>query len=129
MIIRILLIGGFAAIGWFVFHRRNRVPLHIMLVFLLLIAGAVAVLFPMLTTRVANFLGVGRGADLITYTAIVTVMFVLVHYYTKFVELQRQVTELTRELAILRAEVDRVAPPTPAVVAQPPDEQRASERS
>lgn len=121
MMIRVLLIGGFAAIGWFVFRRRNRLPLHIMLVFLLLVAGAVAVVFPMLTTDVANLLGVGRGADLVTYIAIVTVMFVLVHYYTKFVELQQQVTDLTRELAILRAEVDRVAPPTPA----PPDAQPA----
>ena len=42
---------------------------------------------------------------------IVAVMFVLLHYYTKFVELQRQVTELTRELAILRAEVERAVPP------------------
>ncbi len=126
MMIRVLLISGFAAIGWFVFRRRNRLPLHIMLVFLLLIAGAVAVVFPMLTTDVANVLGVGRGADLVTYIAIVTVMFVLVHYYTKFVELQRQVTDLTRELAILRAEVDRVAPPTPAIAS---DEQLPSERS
>ena len=38
MMIRVLLIGGFAAIGWFVFRRRNRLPLHIMLVFLLLAA-------------------------------------------------------------------------------------------
>lgn len=125
MMIRVLLIGGFAAIGWFVFRRRNRLPLHIMLVFLLLAAGAVAVVFPMLTTDVANFLGVGRGADLITYIAIVTVMFVLVHYYTKFVELQQQVTDLTRELAILRAEVDRVAPPTLAA----PDAPSPADRS
>jgi hypothetical protein len=128
MMIRVLLIGAFAAIGWFVFRRRNRLPLHIMLVFLLLIAGAIAVVFPMWTTDVANLLGVGRGADLVTYIAIVTVMFVLVHYYTKFVELQQQVTDLTRELAILRAEVDRVAPPTPAPSTSP-DEPRPSERS
>jgi len=111
MIIRILLLVGLAATGWLIFLRRNRLPIHIMTVFGLIAAGAVAVVVPELTQRVAELVGVGRGADLVTYIAIVVVMFVLLHYYTKFVELHRQVTELTREIAILRTEVDRVAPP------------------
>ncbi|MFN0249232.1 MAG: DUF2304 domain-containing protein [Kofleriaceae bacterium] len=110
MIIRILLLLGFAAIGWFIFLRRNRLPIHIMTVFLLLGAGAVAVVFPDITQDVADAVGVGRGADLVLYITIVMVMFVLLHYYTKFVELQKNVTDLTREIAILRAEVERVAP-------------------
>lgn len=104
MIIRILLLAGLAAIGFFVFLRRNKLPFHIMTVFLLLAAGAVAVVMPDLTSEVAQFVGVGRGTDLVTYIAIVAVMFVLLHYYSKFVELQHKITELTRELAILRAE-------------------------
>ena len=112
MIIRILLLLGLGAVGFFIFLRRNRLPIHIMTVFLLVIAGAVAVIFPEITQDAADIVGVGRGADLVMYIAIVAVMFVLLHYYTKFVELQRQVTELTRELAILRAEVERVAPAT-----------------
>lgn len=111
MIIRILLLIGLGATGWLIFLRRNRLPFHIMTVFLLLAAGGVAVIVPDTTQRVAELVGVGRGTDLVTYLAVVVVMFVLLHYYTKFVELQRQVTELTRELAILRVEVDRVAPP------------------
>ena len=107
MIIRILLLLGFALIGWSIFLRRNRLPIHIMTVFALLVAAAVAVVFPNVTQDVADLVGVGRGADLVTYIAIVAVMFVLLHYYTKFVELQRNVTELTRELAILRTEVER----------------------
>jgi len=114
MIIRIFLIAALAAIGWFVFLKRNRLPFHIVTVFAMLIVGAIAVIFPDATDRVANFVGVGRGVDLITYVIEVTVLFVLLHYYTKFVELQRQLTEVTRELAILRAEVNRVAPPQPA---------------
>lgn len=111
MIIRVLLLGALAAIGWFVFLKRNRLPVHIVLVFGLLGVGAVAVLFPDATDRVANFVGVGRGVDLITYLIEVAVLFVLLHYYTKFVELQRQLTDVVRELAILRAEVERGAPP------------------
>lgn len=122
MIIRILLLTGLAATGWLIFLRRNRLPLHIMTVFGLIAAGGVAVVFPGITQRVAELVGVGRGADLVAYLAIVVVMFVLLHYYTKFVELQRHVTELTRELAILRAEVDRVAPAAPAPISPPRSE-------
>ncbi|MEO8707185.1 MAG: DUF2304 domain-containing protein [Kofleriaceae bacterium] len=113
MVIRILLLLGLATIGWFIFLRRNRLPFHIMTVFVLIGFAALAVIFPDLTQDVADLVGVGRGADLVTYIAIVSVMFVLLHYYTKFVELQRQLTTVTRELAILRAEVDRTAPPAP----------------
>ena len=111
MIIRILLLLGLGAIGFFIFLRRNRLPIHIMTVFLLIAAAGVAVIFPDLTQDAANVVGVGRGADLVMYISIVAVMFVLLHYYTKFVELQRQVTELTRELAILRADIERVTQP------------------
>ncbi len=115
MIIRILLLTGLAAIGWLVFLRRNRLPVHIFVVFVMLGAGGLAVIFPELTNDIAHIVGVGRGADLITYVVAVVVMFVLLHYYTKFVELQRQLTGVVRELAILRAEVDRKT-------AAPPDE-------
>lgn len=108
-IIRVAMLVALAAIGYLVFLRRNRLPFHIMTVFALLAAGAVAVMFPGLTDEVAHAVGVGRGVDLITYILEVAVLFVLIHYYTKFVELQRQLTALTREMAILKAEHERLA--------------------
>jgi small membrane protein len=108
MIIRILLLGGLAAIGWLVFLRRNKLPFHIVIVFLLLAVGAAAVLAPeSMLDDIAHAFGVGRGVDLITYVFEVATLFVLLHYYTKFVELQRQLTNVVRELAILRAELER----------------------
>jgi hypothetical protein len=107
MIIRILMLAGLAAIGWLVFLRRTKLPIHIVVVFALLAAGGWAVLFPEQTDDIANYVGVGRGVDLITYIFEVAALFTLVHYYTKFVEQQRQLTELTREMAILRGEVER----------------------
>ncbi len=111
MIIRVLLLLGLAATGWFIFLKRNRLPFHIVTVFGLLALGAVAVLMPETTDEVAKWVGVGRGADLVTYLAIVSVMFVLIHYYSKFVDLQGKVTQLARELAIVRAEAERAHPP------------------
>lgn len=111
MIIRLLMLSGLTAIGWLVFLRRNKLPIHIVIVFGLLGAGAWAVLFPDQTDIIANYVGVGRGVDLITYLFEITAMFVLIHYYTKFVELQRQLTELVREMALLRADLERDPPP------------------
>jgi hypothetical protein len=113
VIIRVLLLSALAAIGWFVFLKRNRLPFHIVIVFTILVIGGAAVLFPDATDDVANVFGVGRGVDLITYLIETAVLFVLLHYYTKFVELQRQLTDVVRELAILRAEVDKRPPPPP----------------
>jgi hypothetical protein len=112
MIFRILMLAGLAAIGWLVFLRRNRLPIHIVVVFALLALGGLAVIFAEHTDVIANAVGVGTGADLVTYVFEVAAAFVLIHYYTKFVELQKQVTDLTREIAILRAEVERDAKPS-----------------
>jgi hypothetical protein len=107
MIIRILLLSGLAAIGWLVFLRRTRLPFHIVIVFAVLAVAALAVIFPDLTAEAAQLVGVGRGVDLVTYLVEIGTLFVLMHYYTKFVEVERRMTELVREVAILRAELDR----------------------
>ena len=105
MIIRALLLAGLAAVGFFVFLRRNKLPFHIVIMFLMLGGGAAAVLAPEeALDSVAHALGVGRGVDLITYLFEAGAAFVLLHYYTKFVDMQRQITDLTRELAIMRTE-------------------------
>ncbi len=128
MIIRVLLLLALAAIGWFIFLRRNKLPFHIVTMFGLLGAGAVAVVVPHETDRIAQWVGVERGADLIIYLSIVAVLFVLVHYFAKFVEIEQKLTQLTRELAILRAEVERVVPPATKVSPSPPASPPASPR-
>jgi hypothetical protein len=116
MIIRIVMLSALAAIGYLGFVRRNRLPVNIMLVFVILAVAGVAVLFPERTDVVANWIGVGRGADLIGYLVQVLLLFVSLHFYTKFVDVQRHLTQLTRELAILRGEREWPpdAPPPPA---------------
>jgi hypothetical protein len=105
MIIRILLLALLAVIGWRFFIRRNRLPVHIIVVALVLGLAALAVVFPESTNDIAHAVGVGRGADLITYLVEVGLLFVTVHYYTKFVEVDTHITKLVRELAIVRSEL------------------------
>ncbi len=123
MIIRILLLSALAAIGYMVFLRRSRFPVHIVIVFVMLAVAGLAVLFPEKTDVVAGFFGVGRGVDLINYLVLVSLLYTVTHYYTKFVDIEQQLTQLVREIAILRAEVRQArgeslaAPPSADVVA------------
>jgi small membrane protein len=123
MIIRVLLLSALAAIGYMVFLRRSRFPVHIVVVFMMLGVAATAVIFPEKTDIIAAVFGVGRGVDLITYLVLVSLLYTVTHYYTKFVDIEQQLTQMVREVAILRAEVRQArgeslaAPPSPEAVA------------
>jgi hypothetical protein len=64
------------------------------------IAGAAVVLFPDLTTRLANRLNVGRGADLVIYVAIPVLFYTTFRLLIRTERLNRELTEVTRALAI-----------------------------
>lgn len=106
MLIRIILLAALALIGYFAFLRRNAFPFHVVVVFAVLAGAGVLVIFPGVAVDLAAFVGVGRGVDLVTYLVEVALLFVVVHYFTKFVDLQRQITVLARELALLKAEIE-----------------------
>lgn len=88
---------GFLAL-YFVFFRsllRDRVAA------VLLCSSAIfLVLFPDLSTPIANLLGVGRGVDLIIYLSITSGAFVFILIWSKLLALQKVQTEIVRELAI-----------------------------
>jgi hypothetical protein len=114
MFIRIIMLSALVAIGYLGFVRRNRLPFNIMLVFAILVVAGVAVVFPERTDSIANWAGVGRGVDLIGYLVQVLLLFMALHFYTKFVDIQRQLTRIVRELAILRSEREAQMGATPA---------------
>jgi small membrane protein len=119
MLIRIVLLAALAAIGWLLFLRRNKLPVHILVMLGMLALGAYFVIAPEASNTVAHYVGVGRGADLITYLVEVGVLFVILHYYTKFVELQRNITELVREVALLRSDLEETRRTMEPAKAQP----------
>lgn len=66
--------------------------------------GMVMVAAPDWTTKTANLVGVGRGADLFFYLAIVGFSFAGLVLYSKIRDLEASITQLIRTLAIERAE-------------------------
>ncbi len=64
---------------------------------------------PGFSNKVANYLGIGRGADLIFYIWIVLSMLALASLYITFNKQERQITHLTRALALHQAQ-GKIAP-------------------
>ena len=73
------------------------------LAILLFVAAVVAILFPAVTTRVANALGVGRGTDLLIYLFVLGAVFAFIVLNARIIRLEDHITELVRELALSRA--------------------------
>lgn len=65
-----------------------------------LLAAFVAVVWPDSTSRLARFLGVGRGADLASYLTAVAMLVGFWMVYLRLRALRRDVTLLVRRLAI-----------------------------
>jgi hypothetical protein len=69
----------------------------------LVLGGILLVLFPTLATRLANLIGIGRGADLVFYLFVISSLFVAVHLRARLHEAERSITRLTRRMAIEQA--------------------------
>lgn len=83
----------------------------------LFVLGAVAsVIFPQVLTRVANAVGVGRGADLLLYALVIAFLSYISTSHRRMNRMSRQITLLTRELTLAEA---RAAAETPSATTSP----------
>jgi hypothetical protein len=62
-------------------------------------AGVVAIL-PQTTDFAARFVGVGRGADLVTYASLIMLFYLVFRLFVKLEEVERQITRLVRKLSL-----------------------------
>ena len=77
------------------------------LLLMLFVAGAAAsVLFPQILTRVANLIGVGRGADLLLYALVIAFLSFMATTFRRMNQLQSRITVLARELTLAQARAD-----------------------
>lgn len=91
-------------LGIVLYVSRLRNELTDRLVMLVIIGlGAVFILWPELTTLIANRIGIGRGADMILYLFILFSLFFFVHTLAEINRLTKTVTTLAREIAIQNA--------------------------
>ena len=77
-------------------------------VIVILIASYV-VIFPAVTTRVAHFAGVGRGADLIIYICMAVGAYLLTMCYVRLKNTELRIARLIQHLAIDKRNLEDLA--------------------
>ena len=75
-----------------------------------ILAGIVVIIWPDLLTVLAQLVGIGRGADLLFYIAIIIGLLYIVNEYKRSVRLARLNTRLAREITLTEARLnDRIS--------------------
>ncbi|MFL6061442.1 MAG: DUF2304 domain-containing protein [Marmoricola sp.] len=108
--IKVLLIGATLVFGWMTLRDRqpaSHQAVRRIALLMLVPAGVVAVAFPGTTVWAAHLVGVKRGTDLLLYVFVMTFLFTTLACYQRLHHVERQLVQLTRELA-LQAEQTRV---------------------
>lgn len=67
---------------------------------LIWLTGTVIVIFPELTSKVANFFGIGRGADVILYASIIVLYYLIFRIYILIDDTQKQITQIAKKVAL-----------------------------
>jgi hypothetical protein len=96
------------------------------------LAAGITILQPEVTNAVARILGIGRGADLVLYLLALSFLVSLVYFYHKVRQLNSDLTEIVRSLAIGDAKerwpARHIGPPeTSAPTREPRDGQTAED--
>lgn len=113
MWIQILLIAAIVLLAAFMMRRTgadSHLAIRRILMALFVIAAILSVLFPQWLTWLARLIGVGRGTDLLLYALVVVFLAFVYTQYRRNIQLQRQLTLLSRKLALLDAEKDERRP-------------------
>jgi hypothetical protein len=101
--IKILLITGVAFIAVYFFIRLRNSLFDLLLLLFLIAAALTFIFFPDITNRLAHYMGVGRGADLIFYTSILIFWFVILKLYARIRKLEQIITIVIRKEALEEA--------------------------
>lgn len=97
------------AIGWvaYVLNRSTADARHQairrILLALFIVAAVASILFPSILSRIANLIGVGRGADLLLYALVIAFFSFIATSFRRMSRMQSQLTALARELTLARA--------------------------
>jgi len=102
--IQVVLTAGIILIAAYMYLRLRNTFLDLILILLFLITGVVFVIFNEITDKMAHFLGIGRGADMIFYLGLLFLFFLMLKLYARLRRVEENLTELVRKKSIEDAE-------------------------
>lgn len=97
-IVQIIFLLTIFLFAGYVFVLRNELIDRIIYLILICI-GISLVLFPNLSTKFANLIGIGRGVDLLLYLLIFFNLFHYVNLSVKFKKIDNQITSIVKHIA------------------------------
>ena len=105
-VIQLLLVLGIVVIVAWLFRGRGAQQLAArrLLIIAFAVFAVAAVIFPGVLTRVANMVGVGRGADLLLYATVLVLLGFLALQEARTKAAEKRTTYLARRLALDEAE-------------------------
>ncbi|MCZ6766936.1 MAG: DUF2304 domain-containing protein [bacterium] len=113
--VQLILIVMLIGILFLYFNRLRSGLVDRVVVALFVVVGITLAAIPDVTMKIAAFVGVGRGADLFMYLALVGIGFFLLVLYSKLRDIESTISELARSVAIDTAhEPGRAADPRPS---------------
>lgn len=98
-IIQVILTAFVILIAVYMYLRLRTTLFDLVLILLFGGVGIFFVIFPDTTTRIAHWVGVNRGADMIFYLAILFLLFLVLKLYSRIRRLEQQFTQLVRDEA------------------------------
>jgi len=102
--ILVILFSFFAITRTLSRFRKGNIGLNEVVVWCLFwVIVGIVVLVPSLTQWFADLLGVGRGADAVFYVSLIALFYVVFRLHLKSRNLDQQITQLVRKLALERA--------------------------
>jgi len=101
--IQLVLLTGVAFICLFIVIQLKKKLLDLVLLLALVAAAVLFILWPDLTTKLAQKLGVDRGSDLVFYISILIFWFVVLKLYARIRQLEKSFTQIIREDALKKA--------------------------
>lgn len=82
------------------YKRKSLAPFGLIVWLLFWVIGLVIIWFPSLINEIGRILGVTRSIDALVYMSIVFLFYIVFTQRTKTNELEREITMLTRKVAI-----------------------------
>lgn len=103
-IIQIILTFCIALIAVYMYLRLKSTIFDLILIGLFFIGGVFFILFPDTTNDIAHFVGVSKGANLLLYSAILFLFFLILKLYSRLRRIEQKFTELVRNKSLDEAE-------------------------
>lgn len=103
MIIKIILLSfiAFAVFRLLRRHREHAISSRWLILWLLFWGAAAAVVAaPEIATRLAALVGIGRGADLAVYVAVLGIYYLMFRVMVRLERMERDISKIVEELAI-----------------------------